>query len=44
MIFDKYEIKIINKLQKYNINTICNYLSQPFNIVPIIYLYEDYKD
>ena len=39
MILDKFEIKIINKLQKYNINNICNYLSKPFNIVPMIFLY-----
>tara|TARA_Y100000590_G_scaffold82969_1_gene92480 strand:+ start:2897 stop:3409 length:513 start_codon:yes stop_codon:yes gene_type:complete len=31
MIFDKYEIKIIKKLQTLNIDTQCKYLSKPFN-------------
>lgn len=43
MIFDIYEIKIIKKLQKLNIDTQCKYLSKPFNtdtfIILISFLY-----
>ena len=43
MIFDKYEIKIIKKLQTLNIDTQCKYLSKPFNtnifIILIFILY-----
>ena len=39
MIFDNYEIQIINKLQKLNIDTICKYISMPFNPNVVIILF-----
>jgi len=39
MIFDKYEIKIIKKLQSLNIDTQCQYLSKPFNTNIFIILF-----
>ena len=43
MILDIYEIKIIQKLQKLNIDTQCKYISKPFNtnvfIILLLFLY-----
>ena len=39
MIFDIYEIKIIQNLQKLNIDTPCNYISKPFNTNVFIILF-----
>lgn len=39
MIFDKYEITIIRKLQEFDIETQCKYLSKPFNTNIFIILF-----
>ena len=39
MKFDKYELKIIKKLQEYNIDKQCIYLSKPFNTNTFIFLF-----